>query len=287
MKFVQTKKFSYLIQLYFGLSEFQIKDISTNEAIYANFLKSVLVENVISFSFLCVAMYQLLFYLDVKSICVNFRKNENVSFSKKNSVFHSNLFNSELDQFKHSENALQLLKYIKSHLCVNFIAIKSKYAPNGRSIDLIFKFQVHYNNISRSSEISLDSPMIETLIGGLIRYRANVSNMSLSLSYHNVKLNYLYKIDYSLSNFESNDKMILKYKEYNPFSIAYILMIGCLVLFAIYFLIEETIELWIYKFQYFAFLLNWVDLMIILLLIKHIYDCILINKKVDILDKSF
>lgn len=275
MRFLQSKKFSYLIRLLFGVEKYENEEVTAKKAIYSRFLKAVLVEHAISVLFLLVTIYQILFHLELEKQADHYKSVQNETAHLKpdeNNLFNLIILN-KLKRLNGTINDVETRDFVRTKLNSTFVVLKRLYAI--KTCTLMLKFELNRTSTVVFSEVHQIDEVFE-------RFGPNASdvNVSIILTYLNKRLNYLYTIDFSFKNFKSTSKLILNYEEINQFSLKNLFLLAVLSLFGVYFLAEELLELIKYKLGYLSYFLNWIDLFVVALLVKHIFESIFIDIKV-------
>lgn len=302
MRFLQLRKFSYLIGRLYRIENVRNEDLN---GVYLRFLQSVLVEHSISLAFLALVVYQCLYTLEIDSSRISSNTTSSSSMKHQsdqklpNNVLARVIFDPiisrrfESIRMNRSGNSkLAALEFIRSNTTRTLGRIKRKFVLNKNQDESSTSVSVRLVFGQQSSSIDiLDDEFISSLslIENSIRNSRVVSsaawaNMSLVLAYHNKPHNYFYRLELDLEHAKKPLRVEFtpNYLKTNILTLKYVLLLGLLVLFLGFFLLDEIMEIATHRLEYFRYLLNCNDLLLVLVLAKHITECVLllINPKV-------
>jgi hypothetical protein len=272
MRFLQPKKFSYLIQeKLFGLkinSNKNIRfDLESNEDLYRKFLKATLIESFLTLIYLIILIYFAVQYLD-------FQANRKASIETK------------LENIEMLSNSPDLNVYIRL-IWINLNSLKNDSF-------LRFKFVQNFTNLCSKQAQFMKNDSIEI--------RINSESKKLIEVLLSCSVEAFYKLTFNTILNSGKSKKIMSYLEYKydrksntsnvksinvgHFGIILqkklnILSILIYILLTLYFLFEELFEMIIYLGKHFAYLLNLNDLISLICNISMIFfltrDVIIVN----------
>lgn len=298
MRFLQLRKFSYLIGRLHGIENLRnedLDDLENNPGVYLRFLRSVLTEHSISFAFLALVVYQCLYALEIDTKMRKSISNTTIFTNQSDQKLPSNVFaRSIFDPIisrrfesirmnRSGSSKLAALEFIRTNTTSTLERITRKFLLNNKKQDESSSVSVKIIAHQSSSSIDiLDDDFISSLrlIEHSIR-NSRVSawdNMSLVLAYHNKPHNYLYRLELDLEHAKKPLRVEFtpNYLKTNILSLKYVLLLLFLALFLGFFLLDEIMEIKTHRLDYFRYLLNCNDLLLVLVLAKHITESVLL-----------
>lgn len=296
MRFLQQEKFSYITRKIFGVEKISSNnELIENEILYEKFLKSTLLETLISLIFLAVsAKFLLTYYKAIKHTFsvddpsklrifrihfISFFKTEN--YNMTDNLFNTNnLIDMELleSKFKNSfhifETSFNNVASKSSPVTRDIIAIRLQFAfskdkmVKSISFSEIFEDKVcpmeNYSKLDDSFEIFLSIENHEPIFKCILRL--------ISLTKFKIEF-YFYSSQFDLIEISKFD-LILKTRTTRITELDYyrnllrdksnLIIVLLSLAFVFYYLIEECLELYNYKLGHLMHLLNIVDIIILI-----------------------
>lgn len=282
-RFLQVKKFSYQIRFLFDVVNINDENvIASNRKVYAKLLKSVLLEHFISICFIVIVVYQILFYMNLEKEANRLIKAEKLmsDYSSSPSKHENMIISSRLfgNAFARKETIGLVIDYVNNGLTDTLKRFKSKLSIKNTTLKTLLYFKNNSRTLLEFNEANLKSGF-----SMLLDSTKQLWNVCMLFEYHNQRFNYLYRVEFNIKDQNNRTVLIIPdYQKFNQFTFEYISLLCVLTIFTVYYIIEEFIELFIYRLKYFELFLNWIDIFIVVFLIKHILECCFIDIKVSL-----
>lgn len=298
MRFLQSRKFSYLMKYFFDVDPYEEPHVlAADRDKYRQFLKSVLVENVLSVIFMITIMHHILFYLELRDdvdVHLSIRRQikhpgDSSLLKLDENIIYKRLFR-ELVVYRHKLKhhkrlKTHLISYLNKNFSLNLMRVKNDYDKTNRTIEAYVDFNtdaladLNCTGSIRLHAASLNRVRIDTSLklnhlffSCLILNSAHVFNITVRVNYRHENSRYELHLAYENLAHMSPQLIPLPYRHNKVFTFANVLSTLVLNAFLLVYLAEELLELCAYRLGHYDLLLNFNDVLVLMLALKYDFD---------------